>query len=31
MAGINGVGTSKLRDFGTLFIDAIAAHIDSAG
>jgi ATP-dependent DNA helicase RecQ len=30
-AGISGVGTSKLRDFGRIFVDAIAAHIDSAG
>ncbi len=30
-AEISGVGTSKLRDFGRIFVDAIAAHIDSAG
>jgi len=29
-ATISGVGTSKLRDFGRLFIDAIAAHIEGA-
>jgi ATP-dependent DNA helicase RecQ len=26
-AMVNGVGTSKLRDFGQVFVDAIAAHI----
>jgi ATP-dependent DNA helicase RecQ len=30
-AAINGVGTSKLRDFGMIFIDAIRAHADAAG
>jgi ATP-dependent DNA helicase RecQ len=28
-AEISGVGTSKLRDFGPIFIAAIAAHLDS--
>ena len=28
-AEISGVGTSKLRDFGQVFIDAIAAHVES--
>ncbi len=28
-AAISGVGSSKLRDFGQVFIDAIAAHIHS--
>ncbi|MDR3528789.1 MAG: RQC domain-containing protein, partial [Rhizomicrobium sp.] len=29
-ATISGVGTSKLRDFGKLFIDAIASHIEGS-
>jgi ATP-dependent DNA helicase RecQ len=28
-AAISGVGTSKLRDFGKIFVDAIATHLDS--
>jgi ATP-dependent DNA helicase RecQ len=28
-AAISGVGTSKLRDFGRIFVDAISAHLDS--
>jgi ATP-dependent DNA helicase RecQ len=30
-AAISGVGTSKLRDFGQIFIDAISTHVDSVG
>jgi ATP-dependent DNA helicase RecQ len=27
-AEVNGVGAAKLRDFGRVFLDAIAAHTD---
>jgi ATP-dependent DNA helicase RecQ len=29
-AMVSGVGTSKLRDFGQVFVDAIAAHCGAA-
>jgi ATP-dependent DNA helicase RecQ len=29
-AMVSGVGASKLRDFGKLFVDAIAAHMQAA-